>query len=207
MCDLDSWRAYDEALLRAKEALAAGKLAVLPTDTLYGLCANAFDDAAVEKVFQAKMRDERPIAIIVSDLVMMQECVEVPDRVSLTLQQLMPGPFTAILKAKRPFSKLIAPEGKVGIRIPHFIFTTTVARQLGFPLTATSANLSGGKSPYKLGMVPKEIMDAAEVAVDGGPLRWSNASTVIDFTKERPEIIRRGACAELAEGILAEYCP
>jgi len=203
--DLETWRSYDEALIAVKDALCAGKLAVLPTDTLYGLCANALDEKAVDKVFEAKQRDERPISIIASDLPMLEKYVEVPKPLPDVFQQMLPGPFTLILKAKHKFSKRISPDGKVGVRIPHYIFTTTVVRQLQFPITSTSANLSGGKSPFTLKDVPKEILRKCAVAVDCGPTKWKEGSTVVDFTGEKPVILRKGARCELAEEIASCY--
>lgn len=203
--NLESWRSYDEAMADVKKALLAGELTVLPTDTLYGLCANALDAKAIERVFEAKRRDERPISIIVSDLVMMRNFAEVPDKLAELFQRILPGPFTVILKSKYNFSKRISPDGKVGIRIPHYIFTTTIVRQLGFPITATSANLSGGKSPFKFDDVPGEILEKTTVAVDGGPTLWKEGSTVIDFTKSPPEILRKGARCEFAENTIKDF--
>ena len=203
--DLESWRSYDDALITVKEALLGGELAVLPTDTLYGLCANALDEKAVQKVFEAKQRDERPISIIVSDLEMLEKYTEVPAPIAALLQLLLPGPFTIILKSKFKFPSRISADGNVGIRIPHFIFTTTVVRQLGFPITATSANPTGGKPPFKLEDVPAEILEKAAVAVDGGPTKWKEGSTVIDVTKEEPAILREGARHELAEQLIKEF--
>jgi len=192
-------------LAEAKKALLARELVVLPTDTLYGLCANALDAEAVDKVFEAKGRDERPISIIVSDLIMMRNYAEVSDSLAQLFQQILPGPFTVILRSKYDFPRRISPDGKVGIRIPHYIFTTSLVRQLGFPITATSANISGGKPPFRLEDVPKEILEKVAVAIDGGPTRWKEGSTVIDFTKVPPEILRRGARCELAEKIIHDF--
>ena len=200
---LEGWKNYDDALVAAKEALLAGKLVIYPTDTLYGLGANALDEKAVEDVVAAKGRDDaKPISIIVSELEMMRRYAELSDEVSLNLQQLLPGPFTAILNAKPGLPKPIAPDGKVGIRIPHHIFVTTVIRQLQFPNTATSANLSGAKAPLRLEDVPAKLRNSAAAVIDGGPTRWGEGSTVIDFTLKKPAILRRGANCELAEEII-----
>lgn len=203
---LQLWKEYDEALERGKEAIIAGGFIVFPTDTLYGLGANALDEKAVERVSRCKRRPEdKPISVIVSDLVMLKEYCEVSDEVAFILQLLFPGPFTAILKAKKSFPKGIAMKGKVGVRIPHHIFITTMVRQLGFPITATSANMSGGKSPVRLSDVPKELRDGASFSVDGGPTKWAEGSTIIDFTFKKPKIIRKGARYEYAKSILQNF--
>lgn len=202
---LDTWHGYDEAFARATKTLSEGGLAVLPTDTLYGLCANALDEKAVEKVFEAKKRDERPIAIIVSGLEMLSELAEVGRDEAMLLQCLFPGPFTVLLKPKRAFPKRIAPEGKLGVRFPHFVFTTNLVRSLGFPLTATSANVSGGKPPKRLSDVPASIIRASGIAVDCGVTRFAEASTVIDLTGEKPVIIRRGAQHAEAQELIKDF--
>ena len=203
LLDLDSWRSYDQALAEAKEVLRAGGYIIYPTDTLYGIGANALDGEAVAKVVEAKRRVEaKPISIIVSDLVMMRECADVPENVAVMLQQLLPGPFTILLRKRKEFPPAITAAGVIGVRIPHHIFITTVVRQLGFPITATSANLAGGKGPWRVEDVPKEMLEGAGLVVDGGPTRWKEGSTVIDFTLEKPQIVRKGAQHELAAEVI-----
>ncbi|MDD5317588.1 MAG: L-threonylcarbamoyladenylate synthase [Candidatus ainarchaeum sp.] len=202
---LDTWRGYDEAFAGAHKTLSEGGLAVLPTDTLYGLCGNAMDEKAVEKVFEAKKRDSRPVAIIVSGLEMLCGLAEVGRDEAMLLQCLFPGPFTVLLKPKRAFPKRIAHDGKLGVRFPHFVFTTNLVRSLGFPLTATSANVSGGKPPKRLADVPPSIIKAAGVAVDSGVTRCAEASTVIDLTGGKPVIIRRGARHAEAEELIKDF--
>ena len=200
---LEGWKNYDDAMAAAKEALIAGKFIIYPTDTLYGFGANATDEKAVAKVVAAKGRENaKPISILVSDLEMMRRYAELPDDIAITLQQLLPGPFTIILNAKPGLPAPIVSDGKIGIRIPHHVFITTVVRQLQFPITATSANLSGEKGPTRLEAVPEKLRKAAAALIDGGPTRWGEGSTVIDFTLKKPAILRRGANCELAEEIV-----
>jgi len=201
--DLDSWNSYEEALAECRKAVLADKFAVLPTDTLYGLCANALSGKAVKMVNEAKGRGNKPVSIIVSDLVMMRKYAEVPDETASILQELLPGPCTVLLNSRWPFPEAISPDGIVGVRIPHYKFTTTISKQLELPLTATSANLSGGKSPTRISDVPAAILKSAGAIVDGGPTRWGEGSTIIDFTKGCPTIVRRGAQHEFVSQLLA----
>jgi len=200
-CTLAHWRGYDEALALSKQALTGGKLCVLPTDTLYGLAANALDEKAVRSVFAAKKRDKSPLSVIVSDSEMLQKYAVLTGDLSGRLQLLLPGPFTIILKAKEGsgLAPDVSTDGTIGIRIPHFIFTTTVVRQLGFPVTATSANLHGGAAPSELKEVPLSIRRKAGACVDGGRTRYAEGSTIIDLTKDPPVIIRKGAELARAE--------
>jgi L-threonylcarbamoyladenylate synthase len=203
--DLESWRSYDEAFAAAREALREGGLCVLPTDTLYGLCANALDAGAVGKVFEAKKRGPHPVSMIVSDFSMMREHARVPDSLAELLQGLFPGPFTVILEARHGLPERVSPDGKVGVRVPHFIFTTRLVSELGFPVTATSANLSGGKAPAALCDVPPEIAGAASVCVDAGRTMWAQGSTIVDLTGDAPRILREGAQCALAKGLIDDF--
>ena len=202
---LDSWNEYDEALALCKKALLSGKFAVLPTDTLYGICANALDEKAVASVSKAKGRDSKPISIIVSDIVMMEKYAEIPENAGYFFQTIFPGPATVLLKAKHKFPKLISPAGTVGVRVPHYIFTTTLCRQSGVPLTATSANLAGGKPPTRLSDVPASLLKSAAASIDGGPTKWGEGSTIIDLTAEKPSIVRRGADHERISKLLEDF--
>lgn len=202
---LDTWKGYDAAMAACKAAILSEKLTILPTDTLYGICANALSEKAVAAVSKAKGRENKPISIIVSDLVMMEKYAVIPETVGYFLQAILPGPATILLKAKPGLPKEISPEGIVGVRVPHYIFTTTLCRHLGVPLTATSANLGGGKSPTRIGDVPAPILKASAAAVDGGPTRWGEGSTIIDLTKEKPLIVRKGANNEHISQLLEDF--
>ena len=202
---LDSWNEYDEALAVCKKALLSGKFAVLPTDTLYGICANALDEKAVAAVSKAKGRDNKPISIIVSDLIMMEKYVEIPENVGYFFQAIFPGAATVLLNSKHKFPNLISQTGTIGVRVPHYIFTTTLCRQAGVPLTATSANLAGGKPPTRLSDVPAPMLKSAAAAIDGGPTKWGEGSTIIDLTAKKPLIVRRGADHERISKLLEDF--
>lgn len=193
LVNLDSWKGYDEALGEAKKALLGEELIIYPTDTLYGLGANALREKAVEKVVLAKRRDKKPISIIVGDFQMMKQYCEVSSETSVLLQEFFPGPVTGVFFKKYKFSKNITETDKIAIRIPHHYFILTIVKSLRFPITATSANFSGEKPAKKIEEIPKELKEIAKVVVDGGRCRYGAASTVVDFTMETPKIVREGA--------------
>jgi L-threonylcarbamoyladenylate synthase len=193
LLSLDSWKGYDEALEETKKALLEEELIIYPTDTLYGLGANALSEKAVEKVVAAKRREKKPISIIVSDVAMMGEYCKISSQTSAVLQEFFPGPVTAIFFKKYEFPKNITETDKIAVRIPHHYFILTIVKSLKFPITATSANFSGEKPPKKVEEIPNELKEMVKVVVDGGRCKYGVGSTVIDFTMETPKIVREGA--------------
>jgi L-threonylcarbamoyladenylate synthase len=202
LMNLNSWKNYNEALEEAKKALLEEELIIYPTDTVYGLGANALSEEAVGKVVIAKRREKKPISIIVSDLQMMREYCEVTPEISSLLQEFFPGPVTGIFFKKHEFPKTITETDKIAIRIPHHHFILTIIKSLKFPVTATSANFSGGKSPKTVEEIPEELKEMVRVVVDAGRCHHGAESTIIDFTPNSPKILREGAdCKRISETI------
>ncbi len=190
---------FDEAVA----AIRAGKLAVLPTDTVYGLCATPYRDEPVRRLYRAKGRAEtQPTALLASDVDMLFECVpELRGRAGLIARALLPGPYTLILSnPARRYRWLngTTPEA-IGVRVPELPEPAARILEAVGSVAATSANLAGGPDPARLDQVPEEILSACTAVVDGGELPGT-ASTVIDFTGPEPRVVREGA-APAAEAI------
>ena len=175
-------------------------LIVYPTDTLYGLGADAFSDEAIQKVYEAKGRDfSNPISIAVSDPEMMSAVAYVDDIAEAFLNAFMPGPVTLVLRARSILPALLtAGSGKIGIRYPAQDIALEIISRFDSPITATSANFSGGPDPITANdaLVPHDLM------IDVGPLRGT-PSTVVDLVDR--EIIRPGADIERIAAMLAEW--
>jgi L-threonylcarbamoyladenylate synthase len=184
---------YERALDAALAALKAGKLIVYPTDTLYGLGADATSEEAVGLVREAKGRDDRPISIMCSGLGMIEEYCDVRPEQRGLLAAMFPGPFTAVLPVRKGLPENLTLGKTVGVRVPHYFFLTGLVKEFGKPMTGTSANLTGGKSPCSLQEVPGEVLEKAEVAIDGGKCLHSAPSTVVDLTGKAPKVLRQGA--------------
>jgi tRNA threonylcarbamoyl adenosine modification protein (Sua5/YciO/YrdC/YwlC family) len=184
--------AVDEAV----EAIRGGRLAVLPTDTVYGLAASPYSEAPVRRLYRAKGRDEvQPTALVAADLDLLFECVpELRGRTGTIARALLPGAFTLVLpNPARRFRWLTgsSPE-TIGVRVPVLAGPGgEVLARLG-AIVATSANLPGGPDPRTLDEVPEQIRGAAAAIVDGGELAGT-PSTVIDFTGAEPVVLREGA--------------
>jgi L-threonylcarbamoyladenylate synthase len=181
---------------RAVAAIAAGELAIVPTDTVYGLAAAPHAEEPVRRLYAAKGRSEpQPTAVVASGIDVLLELVpELRGRSEAVAHALLPGALTLVLPnpARRlPWLTGARPE-TIGVRVPA---VEGVARDLleGVgALVATSANLPGGPDPRRLEDVPAELRAAASALVDAGELPGT-PSTVLDLTGSEPVVVREGA--------------
>lgn len=181
---------------RAIATLRAGGLAVLPTDTVYGLAADGESEAAARGLYAAKGRDSvQPTALVLATVdELLRRVPELPAPALRVARALLPGPFTLVLpNPGRRYAWLNAVrEEAIGIRVPALGGPGgEVLAALG-ALVATSANLPGGPDPRRLEDVPPEVVDAAGAVVDGGDLPGI-PSTVVDATGAEPVVLREGA--------------
>jgi L-threonylcarbamoyladenylate synthase len=182
---------------RAVSVLMHDGLIVYPTDTLYGLGADAFSEEAIEKVYEAKKRDlAKPISIAVCDFEMLAAISRIDTPMEEFIRRFLPGPVTVVVPARKTIPGILTGgTGLIGIRIPTHDIARQVIERFDAPITATSANLSGGKDPQ----TPDECTVPHDLLIDGGKLSGT-PSTVVDLTTKT--IIRRGANAETIEAFL-----
>jgi L-threonylcarbamoyladenylate synthase len=189
--------ATDAAVEAAVAAIRAGKPAVLPTDTVYGLCASPYREDPVRRLYRLKGRpEEQPTALLVADFELMLECLpELRGRSATIARALLPGPYTLVFpNPGRRYRWLTGSRpDAIGVRVPALSGPgRAVLDQVG-AVAATSANLPGGPDPVSVDDVPEELRGGAAV-VDGGRLPGL-PSTVIDLTSSEPRVIREGAGA------------
>jgi L-threonylcarbamoyladenylate synthase len=189
----------------AARVLRAGGLVAFPTETFYGLGANALDPAAVGRVFRAKGRPaDKPLLVLVESAERAAAVVaELPGPARRLIARYWPGPLTLILRARPELPHaLTAGTGTIGLRVPDHPVARGLARAAGFPITAPSANLHGGASPRTAAEVLTGLGEAVDLVLDGGPTAGGAPSTVLDLTGDRPRLVRAGAVvlalAELA---------
>ena len=183
------------AVARAAELLRAGEPVALPTETVYGLAANALDAQAVAKIFDVKGRPARnPIIVHVAGVAMARRCVtEWPALADRLAKAFWPGPLTLVLPRSREIPDIVAAGGAtVGVRWPSHPFIQAVIRACDFPLAAPSANLSSRVSPTSAHHVFKNLGDKICLIVDGGPSQVGIESTVLDLTAQPPRVLRPG---------------
>ncbi len=181
----------EKVINEAIDVLANGGVVIYPTDTVYGLGANIFNNKAVRQVFKIKQRNLlKPLSILVSNT----DAIDLVSKISIyqknTIEKYLPGPYTFILK-KSPIIPRVVTSGlpHVGVRVPKNEIACKLATL--FPITTTSANLSN----EDVLSTPEDILDQlgcdVDLVIDVGPLDSNNASTIVDLTTPQPTFIRR----------------
>ncbi len=195
---------FQLAVQRAAQLLRAGELVTLPTETVYGLAANALDEGAVAKIFQVKGRpSHNPIIVHVASGEMARSCAaEWPEVAEQFARSFWPGPMTLVLPRAKKIPNIVTAGGETaGIRWPSHPFMQAVIRECGFPLAAPSANLSNQISPTNAGHVHSQLRGKIPLIVDGGQSQVGIESTVVDLAARPPRILRPGMIHE--ESIVA----
>lgn len=181
----------------ALNILREGGVVVYPTDTLYGIGVNISNGDAVERVFSIKKRSRsKPLSVCLPKVESISKVAYMDSETEKIARKLLPGPFTLILNKKEGISStLTAGEAKIGVRIPDSRVSMELSRE--FPVTATSANISGMKVPESSEGVYKQIGGSVDLILDAGTFKESLPSTVVDLTCRPPSVIRRGSGVEL----------
>jgi L-threonylcarbamoyladenylate synthase len=180
----------------AVEAIQGGLLAVVPTDTVYGLATTPHAEGPVLELYRVKGRDAvQPTALVAADLELLLDCVpELSGRVEAIVRALLPGPYTLVVpNPAGRFPWLTGPRSHaIGVRVPAVEGLANELLSRVGAMVATSANLPGGKDPATVDEVPAQIREASAAIVDAGPLSGT-PSTVIDVTGSEPVVLREGA--------------
>jgi L-threonylcarbamoyladenylate synthase len=179
-------------------ALRSGQPVILPTDTVYGLCASPFREADVRRLFRLKGRpDSKPTALMCSDVAMLFECVPtLRGRAGRIASVLLPGPYTLVFANPDRFYHWLTGSrpDTIGVRVPELQGgARDVLEQVG-AVAATSANAAGGPDPRVLDDVPEEMRAGCGAILDGGELP-GKPSTVLDFSGREPQVLREGAAS------------
>ncbi len=185
------------------EEVKKGKVVVAPTDTVYGLIADATNEKAIAKIFKIKKRQsDKPLPVFVRDIKMAKRVALIDKKQTKILKKMWPGKITVVLVRKKTSflpNILFAKKKTIGLRRPDHKLINLLLNILNTPLIGTSANLSGGPEPIKI----KEIVDQfkkqkvkPDIIIDAGDLKIKKPSTVVDLTRKEIKIIREGAIPE-----------
>ena len=181
---------------KAIYALKNGDVIVYPTDTLYGLGADIHNDHAIRKVFRIKKRPfNDPLSVAVSDFDEVEKIAKTDERTQKLVEQFLPGKLTLILEKKSSVSDTITGGLKnIAIRIPDNKIAMEILSNFG-PITATSANIHGLKTPYIINEINMQLKENVAVYLDDGKLE-GEPSTIVDLTNNEVKILRKGAIPE-----------
>lgn len=185
----------DEIISQIAETIRKGGVAILPTETVYGLFCCYDSEMAIKRIFEIKKRpQEKILTLTLSDVTEAKNYVELEEWQERVIEEFLPGPVTFVFKPLVSLSEfLISSEGKTGIRIPDSLATRKIIRAAGKPLASTSANISGMPSPASFEEIPQELIEAADISLDAGTCKLKVPSTVYDLTFFPGKVIREGA--------------
>ena len=185
-----------ENIQQAGEALRNGELVGVPTETVYGLAANALDPAAVKNIFRAKGRPgDNPLIVHISDIAQIEEfelVSEIPEKAKMLMQAYWPGPLTIIMKKGSVPDEVTAGLDTVAVRFPSHPVTQRIITAAQRPLAAPSANTSGKPSPTSAMHVLHDMDGKIPYIIDGGSCEVGVESTVITVAGETPVLLRPG---------------
>ena len=203
---IDPRKPDKETLTKISKILREGGIIAFPTETFYGLGVDARREEAVEKIFRIKGRNVRnPVSVIVdSEEEVIPLVAEIPEAARFLMKKFWPGPLTLVFCAAPPVSShLTGGTGKIGIRVSSHPIAGGLAKRLSGPLTATSANLSGGQECTTAADVIHIFDDRLDAIIDGGPTPGGMGSTILDVTVYPPLVLRAGAVslAEILESV------
>lgn len=189
------WKTDEQSIKEAAQSILNGEVVAFPTETVYGLGADATNEHAIAKIFQAKGRPaDNPLIVHVDAPSQIGRYVqEIPEAAQKLIDHFMPGPFTIILKNNKEITPLVtAGLDSVGIRIPNHPIARAFIQATGKPIAAPSANLSGKPSPTKANHVLEDLKGKISGVIEGGATGVGLESTVVDATGEIPIILRPG---------------
>jgi L-threonylcarbamoyladenylate synthase len=190
---VNSEKPEKEIIQKAAEILWLGGTVVYPTETLYGLAANIYDDTAVQKVFAIKQRSlEKRISVAFASLKQVERLAIFSKEAKALAKKFLPGPLTLILPLREEYYNIsLVADTSIGVRIPDNKVALSLLHETKFPITATSANLSGGEDPVEVKDV-EPIADKVDLILDAGRCKIGLPSTVVDATAGI-KILREGA--------------
>ncbi len=179
----------------AAALMKKGGVVIFPTKCLYGLGADALSPEAVEKVFRIKERPpEKPLLVLIGKREELPRIVaEVPATAVAVMDRFWPGNITLVFKAKKILPHaLTAGTGKIGVRLPLTPTAIALVREMGSPVTGTSANISDRPGCSRMDDMDEVLVERVDLVLDAGPLKGGMGSTIIDVTMEPPVVIREG---------------
>ncbi len=185
----------EKTLSEAGEILRGGGVVAFPTETFYGLGADARQEAAVEKIFRLKGRTlQNPISVIVdNDREAVRLVEQIPEAAQILIQKFWPGPLTMLFRPSfSVLPSLTGASGKIGIRVSSHTIARMLAKRLAGPLTATSANLSGQRECSSADDVIRAFGENLDAVIDGGITTGGLGSTILDVTVSPPVVRREG---------------
>ncbi len=185
---------HPKTITRAAACLRAGRLVVFPTDTVYGVGANAFDPAAIDRLYRAKIRPrDKGIPVLLADYEHLALVVrEIPPAAAALITRFWPGPLSLVLPRQSTLAANLAPDDGVAVRIPDHPLARAVIRAAGGAVATSSANRSGDPPATTAGEAQAALGQVVALVLDGGPSATQASSTVVDCRGPTLRLLRSG---------------
>ncbi len=190
------WRPSDQVVEEAYRVIRSGGLVVGPTDTVYGIFSDVYNDEYVEKVFIVKHREKtKPLPVLASSITAVEEIVEINNKLRAFLTAVWPGPITIVFKDIdcNVFSNLVCRDNSIALRVPAAPFPRKLAEMNGGFITGSSANISGKPSPLKIEEAIHYFDEDVRIYVDSGEAPLKVPSTIVSINDRELSLIRQGA--------------
>jgi len=184
-----------DLILKAAGLISAGGCVCVPTRCLYGLAVDAFNPAAVDRIFKIKQRPvQKPLLVLINKTEQLDRLAAyVPATAVFIMEKFWPGNITLVFEARKNLpAALTAGTGKIGVRQPGQPVAAALTAAVQGPITGTSANLSGKAGCYRIADLDPAILEQIDLALDAGSLKGGIGSTVVDVTGDYPRMIREG---------------
>ncbi len=182
-------------LEKALYFLDKGGVVIFPTETVFALACKISSAAAINRIYQIKKRDEdKPLSVLFRDAEQIKEYVNMEGR-EYYFSKYTPGPVTFILPCKpnKMLDYLKLKNNSLGVRIPDHEMSQEILQKLGEPIVATSVNFSGEKPASSVETIDKNIFNMVDYVLKGGESKFSEPSTVVDLTGNKPVVLRQGS--------------
>ena len=188
----------DENLKKAADLLLMSKIAIFPTETVYGIGCHAFKEEAIEKIYELKQRPKDKGLIVHLGKIEDAEKVakEIPDDYYLLANEFFPGPLSIVLKKKQGLPSNISKDSTVAVRMPNCLCTLKFINFVQDPIVGTSANISNEKNPVTADEAMKDFFNKVDILIDAGECRIKVPSTIISLVEKPYKIIRKGSISE-----------
>lgn len=192
---INSKRPEPGKIKEATKVIRKGGLIVFPTETVYGLGCDALNERAVAKVFQVKKRDRgKPLLILIGAKKDLNRYARnISPAAKKLIKKYWPGPLTLIFRKTKKIPLIVSGRGKIAVRLSGSRLARELVKKSGRPIIGTSANLSGKKNITSVQGARRQFQGKVDLIIDGGKLRSSRTSTIIDCSGAKPEIVRQGA--------------
>ena len=196
---VDPLEPQGDLMARACDIIGRGGVVVFPAKCLYGIAADALNPAAVARVFEVKRRPrDNPILVLVNQRQDLERLVKrVPETAVALMDSFWPGDVTIVFEAVDDLpGVLTAHTGKIGIRMPQHPVARALIKQLGTPMTGTSANISGARGINRVQDLSPDLVAGVDLVLDAGELKGGKGSTVVDVTGDTVKVLREGEVPE-----------